>query len=46
MVKKCQKTISDAIKHLNGYAVMVKSKTGYKPVAVKNTIKKLKKIKC
>ena len=44
--KKCKRVISNAIAHLNGYALIVEKKTGYIPVAVKDTIKDLRKIKC
>lgn len=33
--------IRDAIAHLNGYAVTMRAMTGYKPLAVLDTIKKL-----
>ena len=37
--------INDAIAHLNGYALMVQNRTGFKPVAVFDTIKELNELK-
>ena len=44
MEKNEIKTIQDAIAHLNGYALIIKARTGYTPVAVDDCISKLKKI--
>lgn len=40
--KEFNKTIESAIAHLNGYALIIESKTGYIPVAVNEIIDKLK----
>jgi len=36
-----RKTIENAIAHLNGYALIIKARTGYNPVAVDECIKEL-----
>jgi len=43
--KKQIETLDSAIAHLNGYAAIIESRTGFKPVAVDNCIKELRKIK-
>lgn len=38
------KAIQDAIAHLNGYATVVQASTGYKPIAVYETIEELRRM--
>ena len=38
---KNNKIIQDAISHLNGYALIIETKTGFVPVAINDTIKEL-----
>ena len=44
LTNKEKETVNGAIAHLRGYAILVRNKTGYKPVAVNENIKKLKRI--
>lgn len=39
-----EQLIKDAIAHLNGYALCMQTMTGYKPVAVYDCIKDLKRL--
>lgn len=43
-VEQGKRTIQDAIAHLNGYALVVKARTGYNPIAVDDCIKELKRL--
>jgi hypothetical protein len=43
--KKDKEAINNSIAHLNGYALVVKSRTGYKPFAVEEAIRGLKRIR-
>ena len=42
MNKKQINTIQNAISHLSGYALIVKARTGFNPIAVEDCIKELR----
>jgi hypothetical protein len=44
-IKKRNEIIDHAIAHLNGYALIVKARTGFIPVAVNDCIKDLRGLK-
>lgn len=44
-MNKDKLVIESAIAHLNGYALTMKSLTGFNPIAVYKNIKELKKLK-
>jgi hypothetical protein len=44
MNKQNIKTIQNSIAHLNGYALIIKARTGYNPIAVDECIKELNNI--